>query len=117
MGKIRWTEKSSTHLMAIHDYIAKDSKTCATHFIKSLIKASSKLEVMPRCGCIVPEFETYEFREVIYKNYRNGSYRDDSCDLIDNIETNMMENRTVPSFTHLFTMSYGRIFQSLLVTS
>jgi toxin ParE1/3/4 len=70
MGKIRWTEKSSTHLMAIHDYIAKDSKTYATRFIKSLIKASSKLEIMPRCGRIVPEFETYGFREVIYLNYR-----------------------------------------------
>ena len=70
MGKIRWTEKSSTHLMAIHDYIAKDSKTYATRFIKSLIKASSKLEIMPRCGRIVPEFETYGFREVIYKSYR-----------------------------------------------
>lgn len=56
--------------MAIHNYIAKDSKTYATRFIKSLIKASSKLEIMPRCGRIVPEFETYGFREVIYKNYR-----------------------------------------------
>ncbi|MEM4271376.1 MAG: type II toxin-antitoxin system RelE/ParE family toxin, partial [Candidatus Pacearchaeota archaeon] len=62
--------KSSSHLMAIHNYIAKDSKTYATRFIKSLIKASSKLEIMPRCGRIVPEFETYGFREVIYKNYR-----------------------------------------------
>jgi len=70
MGKIRWTEKSSTHLMAIHDYIAKDSKIYATRFIKSLIKASSKLEIMPRCGRIVAEFEIYEFREVIYKSYR-----------------------------------------------
>jgi len=56
--------------MAIHDYIAKDSKTYATRFIKSLIKASSKLEIMPRCGRIVPEFEIYGFREVIYKSYR-----------------------------------------------
>ena len=70
MGKIRWTEKSSTHLMAIHDYIAKDSKTYATRFIKSLIKASSKLEIIPRCGRIMPEFEIYGFREVIYKSYR-----------------------------------------------
>lgn len=70
MGKIKWTEKASTHLQAIHDYIARDSKTYATRFIKSLIKSTSKLESMPRCGRIVPEFEVYGLREVIYQNYR-----------------------------------------------
>lgn len=70
MGKIRWTEKASSNLQAIHDYIAKDSKTYAARFIKSLIKATAKLEQMPRCGRIVPELEDYEFREVIFQNYR-----------------------------------------------
>lgn len=70
MGKIRWTEKASSNLQAIHDYIAKDSKTYATRFIKSLIKATTKLETMPRCGRIVSELERYNFREVIYQNYR-----------------------------------------------
>ena len=70
MGKIRWTEKASSNLQAIHDYIAKDSKTYATRFIKSLIKATTKLEMMPRCGRIVPELESYKFREVIYQDYR-----------------------------------------------
>ena len=70
MGKIRWTEKASSNLQAIHDYIAKDSKTYAARFIKSLIKATAKLEQMPRCGRIVPELESYGFREVIFQNYR-----------------------------------------------
>ena len=70
MGKIRWTEKASSNLQAIHDYIAKDSKTYAARFIKSLIKATVKLEQMPRCGRIVPELEDYGFREVIFQNYR-----------------------------------------------
>jgi toxin ParE1/3/4 len=70
MGKIRWTEKASSNLQAIHDYIAKDSKTYAARFIKSLIKATAKLEQMPRCGRIVPELEDYGFREVIFQNYR-----------------------------------------------
>ena len=70
MGEIKWTEKSSSHLQAIHEYIAKDSKTYATRFIKSLIKATEKLELMPLCGRIVPELEAYGFREVIYRNYR-----------------------------------------------
>jgi addiction module RelE/StbE family toxin len=70
MGKIKWTEKASSNLQAIHDYIARDSKTYATRFIKSLIRATTKLEIMPRCGRIVPELESYGFREVIYQNYR-----------------------------------------------
>lgn len=70
MGKIRWTEKASSHLQTIHEYIARDSKTYATRFIRSLIKATTKLETMPRIGRIVPELEDYGFREVIYQNYR-----------------------------------------------
>lgn len=41
-------------MQAIHDYIAIDSKTYASRFMKSLIKAAIKLEKMPRCGRIVP---------------------------------------------------------------
>ena len=70
MCKIRWTEKASSNLQAIHDYIAKDSQTYASRFIKSLIKATIKLEAMPYCGRIVPEFKSYSFREDIYQNYR-----------------------------------------------
>lgn len=70
MGKVKWTEKASSNLQAIHDYIAKDSKTYATRFIKSLIRATTKLEQMPRCGRIVPELEDYGFREVVFQNYR-----------------------------------------------
>lgn len=70
MGKIRWTEKSSGNLKAIYEYIANDSKTYATRFIKSLIRATEKLEKMPGCGRLVPELKNYDLREVIYRNYR-----------------------------------------------
>ncbi|MDA8215833.1 MAG: type II toxin-antitoxin system RelE/ParE family toxin [Nitrospiraceae bacterium] len=70
MGKIRWAEKASSHLQTIHEYIARDSKIYATRFIRSLIKATTKLETMPRIGRVVPELENYGFREVIYQNYR-----------------------------------------------
>ncbi len=70
MGQIRWTEKANSHLQRIHEYIAKDSKTYATRFIISLIKATQKLETMPRIGRIIPELANYDFREVIYQNYR-----------------------------------------------
>src|SRR4030042_4617634 len=70
MGKIKWTEKSIVHLQAIHEYIARDSKTYATRFIQTLIKATEKLEMMPLCGRIVPELERDGFREVMYRKYR-----------------------------------------------
>lgn len=70
MGKIRWTEKAISHLEAIHDYISRDSDIYANRFITSLIKSTTKLEIMPRCGRIVPELERYGFREVVYQNYR-----------------------------------------------
>lgn len=68
MGEIKWTEKASSHLQAIHDYIAIDSKTYASRFMKSLVKATIKLGKMPLCGRIVPELESYGFREVIFRN-------------------------------------------------
>lgn len=70
MGKLKWSFKASKHLHAIFDYIAQDSKTYASRFIKSLIQATRKLEKHPYCGRIVPELESYGFREVLYKNYR-----------------------------------------------
>ena len=70
MGPLRWTEKASGHLQAIHEYIAQDSKVYAARFIKSLIKATSKLEYLPRCGRIVPELKDYSIHEVIYVHYR-----------------------------------------------
>ncbi len=70
MGKIKWTEKVSSNLQTIYEYIAKDSQIYATRFIKSLIAATKKLETMSRCGRVVPELKSYGFREVIYRNYR-----------------------------------------------
>lgn len=70
MGQIKWSEKAVGHLRTIHEFIARDSKTYSFRFLKALIKSTAKLEISPRCGRIVPEFEMHGFREVIYQNYR-----------------------------------------------
>jgi plasmid stabilization system protein ParE len=70
MGQIRWTEKASSNLQAIFEYISRDSKIYAARYVKTLIRAAKKLETMPRCGREVPELENPELREVIYGNYR-----------------------------------------------
>ncbi len=70
MGKIKWSLKASVNLRCIYDYIAADSVIYAARFIKSLIKATKKLAIMPQCGRIVQELVDYGLREVIYQNYR-----------------------------------------------
>ena len=70
MGKIKWTERASRNLQDIHEYISRDSLIYAARFVKSLVKATKRLEDMPHSGRIVPEFESGDFREVIYRNYR-----------------------------------------------
>lgn len=62
--------KAISNLKSIHDYISIDSPTYAHLFTKSLVKATAKLELLPYCGRIVPELDGYNFREVIYQNYR-----------------------------------------------
>jgi len=70
MAKIRWTEKASKNLESIHEYISWDSKIYAGRFVKTIVNAAKKLEMMPYCGRIVPEFDRNDLREVIYQNYR-----------------------------------------------
>ena len=70
MGEIKWTEKASSNLQSIFDYISRDSRLYAARYLKTLIIATKKLETMPRSGRIVPEFENPELLEVIYGSYR-----------------------------------------------
>ena len=70
MGKLRWTEKASTNLRAIFDYISRDSRVYAARSVKALVHATEKLQHMPRCGRIVPELGDPRFREVVFGNYR-----------------------------------------------
>jgi plasmid stabilization system protein ParE len=72
LAQIVWTEKASTHLKAIHDYIAEDSPVYALGFVKALVKATNKLERFPLAGRSVPEFEqtSLSLREVVFRGYR-----------------------------------------------
>lgn len=70
MVKIKWTELASGDLNAIHKYVSRGSKIRATRLIRSIIDATLKLETIPLCGRIMPEFETYELREILHNDYR-----------------------------------------------
>lgn len=70
MAKVVWTEKASDHLQAIYEYIAHDSAVYAERFVRTLVKSTVKLESMPNCGRVVPEFNNAKLLEVIFQNYR-----------------------------------------------
>ena len=63
MVKIKWTELASSDLNAIHKYISRGSKIRAARLVRYIINSTLKLETMPFCGRIMPEFEIYELRE------------------------------------------------------
>ncbi len=50
MGKINWTEKASSHLQGIHDYIAKDSKighALADEVFRVFARQHPRIEIRP----------------------------------------------------------------------
>lgn len=70
MVQIEWTERSLEDLNEIHDYIARDSKSYATLFIKKIYNTVQKLKEFPNMGRIVPEVNIPSVRELIFQNYR-----------------------------------------------
>jgi toxin ParE1/3/4 len=72
--EIRWSEKASSNLQHIHDYIASDSPYYAERFINKLVLSVEKqLRSQPLSGRIIPEFERTlldYLKEVIFKGYR-----------------------------------------------
>ncbi len=70
MGKIVWTERASTNLCEIFDYVQKSSKVYADRLVKSIVDATTRLERMPQSGRIVPELNMPDLREIIHHNYR-----------------------------------------------
>ena len=65
-----WTKKSDICLHQIHDYIVKDSVYYANNFIQQIVKVATHLEKNPRLGRPVPEAESENYREILFKGYR-----------------------------------------------
>lgn len=70
MVKVIWTDFAIEDLKSIHDYIAQDSKAYASRFIEKIIQRVDQLEMHPKSGRIVPEFNLDTIRELIEGNYR-----------------------------------------------
>lgn len=67
--RIAWSEAAIADLVAIHDYIARDSGHYAKRFIERLVAAVESLENFPNLGRVVPEGDG-RHRELLFRAYR-----------------------------------------------
>ena len=65
-----WTDPAVEDLQSIWDYIARDSPVYATEFVGSIVSAVERLEAFPGLGRQVPEANSRDIRELIFRNYR-----------------------------------------------
>ena len=54
----------------LRDYIAADSDIHAADFIASIIACAERLTTFPMIGRVVPEAQTGNIREILYRSYR-----------------------------------------------
>jgi toxin ParE1/3/4 len=67
--RVAWSEPAVADLVAIHDYIARDSPHYAQRFVERLVAAVEPLESFPQLGRIVPEGDG-RHRELLVASYR-----------------------------------------------
>jgi toxin ParE1/3/4 len=68
--KLFWTEPAIRDLRDLRDYIAADSDFHAADFIASIIIRAERLTAFPMIGRVVPEAQTENVREILYRSYR-----------------------------------------------
>lgn len=67
---VSWTGNAISHLIAIYDYIARDSPFYAQGMIDRITRKTQQIGEFPRSGRVVPEYVQDDLREVIEKPYR-----------------------------------------------
>ena len=70
MVKVEWTDFALENLIAIGDYIERDSYFYAQRMVNSLFDSVDILEQHPLAGRVVPEFNNRVIRELIRGSYR-----------------------------------------------
>ncbi len=68
--KIIWSPRSKAQLIDIAEYIALDKPAAANRWLESVFREVDKLELFPKFGRKVPEFNQEDIREIIFGNYR-----------------------------------------------
>jgi toxin ParE1/3/4 len=68
--QIIWSPSARLDLHDLKEYISLDSPEIAKQFVASLFEAVERLEVFPKSGRVVPEFDDQQLREIIRKPCR-----------------------------------------------
>jgi toxin ParE1/3/4 len=68
--KLRFSSEARKDLIAIGDYIARDSPLRASTFVKELVKACVELSSAPLRCPIVRRYEAKGIRRRVYGNYQ-----------------------------------------------
>src|SRR3989338_7397144 len=68
--EVIWSYEANSDLEAIGKFIAKDSPSYASAFIRKILDAGNSLNTFPKRGRTVPEFASPEIREIFVYDYR-----------------------------------------------
>ncbi len=69
--KIRWTERATSQLVGVHDYIAQSSPEFASAVAERIFsRPDPQLVAFPSSGSIVPEYGRDDIREIFSDSYR-----------------------------------------------
>ncbi|MGH9893837.1 MAG: type II toxin-antitoxin system RelE/ParE family toxin [bacterium] len=68
--RIRWSEPARDDVLALREYIARDSPFYARRFTERLVESAEILGDLPRIGGRVPEADRDDVRELIFHAYR-----------------------------------------------
>ena len=67
---VHWTNTAVEHLLAIHEFIARDSPAYARRMVDRLTERTRQLATFPLSGAVVPEYESPDVREILERPYR-----------------------------------------------
>ena len=70
MTRVRWTDQAVDDLTSIRDFIERDSPRYGRLVAERLFEATSRIELFPESGRIVPELRRDDVREIIVGEYR-----------------------------------------------
>jgi toxin ParE1/3/4 len=80
------------------EYIGKKPPMNARRFSAKIIRATRRLEAHPEVGCVVPEFERVDLREILVRPYRIiYQVRGETCSIVTVIHA----GRDLPSHLDL----------------
>ena len=68
--RIRWSDVARADVLALREYIARDSPYYARRFTERLVESVRTLRDFPRIGRQVPEADREDIRELIFHAYR-----------------------------------------------